>query len=141
MIQVKIKGNLYPAAVNGKMSDKDWDNRESKSITMAGGYADVDPLFVDGMAWSIVQEDSFPVVDEQGEPVLDENGEPVFETRQTEFDNSEFNIRGSLTVHTDGTCTVKMGKPTELEMAYEALSRAVSTAELDAAYMEGVNQA
>jgi hypothetical protein len=26
-----------------------------------------------------------------------------------------------LTVHIDGTCTVKMGKPTDLEDAYEIL--------------------
>ena len=38
----------------------------------------------------------------------------------------------------DGTCTVKMGKLTELE---QALSGAVTTAELDAAYTEGVNEA
>ena len=47
--------------------------------------------------------------------------EPVYETRQEEFDNSEFCIRGDLTVHVDGTCTVKMGKPTDLEDAYEML--------------------
>ena len=28
MIQVKINGNLYPATVAGRMSDKDWDGRD-----------------------------------------------------------------------------------------------------------------
>ena len=71
--------------------------------------------------WSILDDVSVPVLDEQGQPVLDENGAVVFETVQQEYDNSEFYIRGDLTVHTDGTCTVKMGKPTDLEDAYEIL--------------------
>ena len=50
-----------------------------------------------------------------GEPVLDERGEAVFETRQTEFDNSDFCVLGDITVHQDGTCTVKMGKETDEE--------------------------
>ena len=52
---------------------------------------------------------------------IDENNEPTYTTQQTEFDNSEFSIRGDLTVHVDGTCTVHMGKPTDLEDAYEIL--------------------
>jgi hypothetical protein len=138
MIYVKVNSTLYPASVSGKISDKEWDGRESKAITMAGPFAAVDALFPDGTAWSIVNEDTVPVMDEEGSPVLDENGEPTYTTQQTEFDNSEFNIRGDLIVHVDGTCTVKMGKLTELE---QALSGAVTTAELDAAYTEGVNEA
>ena len=138
MIQVKINGNVYPASIAGRMNDKDWDGRESKAITMTGSYATVSALFSDGMSWSIVDEHEEQVYDENGEPVLNESGEPTYETKQTEFDNSEFNIRGDLIVHVDGTCTVKMGKLTELE---QALSGAVTTAELDAAYQEGVNLA
>ena len=44
-----------------------------------------------------------------------ESGEPTYETKQTEFDNSAYNILGDITVHTDGTCTVKMGKETDEE--------------------------
>lgn len=104
MIQVKINGNLYPASVSGRMNDKDWDGRESKSITMTGDYATISALFSDGMAWSIVDEHTEP--DET-------TGEDV--TVQTEFDNSAYNILGNITVHTDGTCTVKMGKETDQE--------------------------
>ena len=115
MIQVKINGNLYPASVSGRMSDRDWGGRASKAITRAGGYAAVSTLFSDGMAWSIVDGQEEPVFSETGEPVLDERGEAVFETRQTEFDNSDFCVLGDITVHQDGTCTVKMGKETDEE--------------------------
>ena len=121
MIYVKVNDALYPASIAGKMSDKEWDGRESKAITLEANFDTADSLFQDGAAWSIVSEDTVPVYSEQGNPVVDETGEPVYETRQEEFDNSEFCIRGDLTVHVDGTCTVKMGKPTDLEDAYEML--------------------
>ena len=63
MIYVKVNNTLYPAGISGKMSDKDWDGRESKAITMTGVLAVVDALFQDGTAWSIVSEDTVPVVD------------------------------------------------------------------------------
>lgn len=121
MIYIKVNNTLYPASIAGKMSNKEWDGRESKAITMTGDYATVSALFPDGAAWSIVNEETVPVTDEQGNPVLDENNEPAYTTQQTEFDNSEFSIRGDLIIHTNGTCTVKMGKPTDLENAYEIL--------------------
>lgn len=133
MFYVKVNSTLYPATVDGKVNDREWDNRESKSITLDGTFATVDALFPDGTAWSIVNMNNVPVFETDAEgnivfnengvptPVLDENGEQVYESQQTEYDNSEFYIRGDLTVHTDGTCTVKMGKPTDLEDAYEIL--------------------
>ena len=115
MIYIKVNDTLYTASIGGKMSDKEWDGRESKAITMTGSYAAVSALFSDGMAWSIVDEHEEQVYDENGEPVLNESGEPTYETKQTEFDNSAYNILGDITVHTDGTCTVKMGKETDEE--------------------------
>lgn len=121
MTYVKISGTLYPASISGRMADEDWDGRESKAITMESDFATVNALFPDGVVWSIVQDIQVPAVDEAGNPALDGEGNPTYTTEQTEFDNSEFSIRGDLTVHVDGTCTVKMGKPTDLEDAYEAL--------------------
>ena len=121
MIYVKVNNTLYPASVAGKMSKQAWEGRESKAVTLKGAFAAIDPLFPDGARWSIVSEDTVPLVDEMGSPVLDDQGEPAYTAVQTEFDNSEFCIRGDLTVHTDGTCTVEMGKPTDLEAAYEML--------------------
>lgn len=121
MIYVKVNNTLYPASIAGKMEDNEWDNRETKEITLCGDFSMVNALFQDNASWSIVIEETVPVLDEQGNPVLDENGEQTYETQRTEFDNSEFCIRGDLTVHVDGTCTVEMGKPTDLEDAYEML--------------------
>lgn len=121
MIYVKVNNTLYPASIAGKMNHKEWDGRESKAITLERAFDIVNTLFPDGAQWSIVSEDTVPVVDEMGNPILGENGEPTYTTEQTEFDNSAFCIRGDLTVHVDGTCTVEMGKPTDLEDAYEML--------------------
>jgi hypothetical protein len=61
---------------------------------------------------------------ENGEPVLDELGNPKVkehETQETEFDNSDYCLAGDITDHRDGRITVKMGKLTELEEAYEMM--------------------
>lgn len=126
MTYVKINETLYPATVSGKTADRDWDNRASKSITVEMDYATANALFTDGLSWSIVQRDEVSVyeTDENGEPVLDENGAPIqtgTETKETEFDNSEYNLAGDLTDHRDGRMTAKMGKLTDLEEAYEIM--------------------
>lgn len=126
MTYIKINGVLYPATISGRVADKDWDNRASKAITLEMGYAEAVELFVDGVAWSIVQREEVPVyqLDESGEHVLGEDGEPIqtgTEMQETEFDNSEFNIAGDITDHRDGTVTAKMGKLTDLEEAYEIM--------------------
>lgn len=121
MIYVKVNNALYPAIIDGKVNNREWDNRESKAITLVCDYETTNALFPDGTTWSIVDEHEVPAVDEQGEPILDENDEPTYTTEQTEFDNGAFSIRGDLTVHVDGTCTVEMGKLTDLEEAYELM--------------------
>ena len=126
MTYVKINETLYPATVSGRTADLDWDNRASKSITVEMDYATANALFVNGLAWSIVQREEVPVyeTDENGEFVLDENGAPIqtgTETKETEFDNSEYNLAGDLTDHRDGRITAKMGKLTDLEEAYEIM--------------------
>ena len=126
MTFIKINDTLYPATISGKVADRDWDNRESKSITLEMDYATANALFVNGLAWSIVQRDEVPVyeMDENGEPIFDENGAPIqtgTEIQETEFDNSEYNLAGDLTDHRDGRITAKMGKLTDLEQAYEIM--------------------
>lgn len=118
MTFVKINETLYPASIDGRIADLEWDGRESKSITLEMDYATAAALFVDGLAWSIVQQNEVPVYEQ------DENGEPVqtgTEMQETEFDNSEYNLAGDLTDHRDGRITVKMGKLTDLEEAYEIM--------------------
>ena len=118
MIFVKINGTRYPATISGKMADKDWDNRSSKSITLEMDYKTASKLFVDGLEWAIVQQEDFPVYQ------TDKSGNTVqtgTEIREDVFDNSEYNLAGDITDHRDGTITVKMGKLTDLEQAYEII--------------------
>ena len=90
-------------------------------------------LLPDNTPWSIVQRD---MVD-----VLDEQGQPTGETKEVvnEYDNSEYRLAGDITDHRDGTVSIKMGKPTQLEMMQAQLANAVTQAELETAYTEGVN--
>lgn len=127
MVYIEINGTRYPATINGKMNDKEFGGRQSKTITLAMDYAAASALFVDGLAWSIVMQPDAYTDPETGEEI----------TPETEvYDNSEFSIAGDITDHRDGTVSVKMGKPTDLEVA---LANAVSEEELTNAYIEGVN--
>lgn len=112
---VEINGNQYPAVITGRLSDKDWDNRESKAIKIEMSYANALALFVDEVAWNIVQD--VEVMHE----VENENGEMIHQTviEQKVYDNSEYSIAGCITDHRDGHVTIKMGKPTANEMLAE----------------------
>ena len=114
MTYIKINETLYPATIGGKMADREWDNRESKSITLEMDYATASALFVDDLAWAIVEQNKVPVYDENGEQI-------GTEMQENEWDNSEYSIAGDLTDHRDGMITAKMGKLTELEEAFEIM--------------------
>lgn len=118
---VKVNGTLYPAAVSGRLADSEWDGRASKAITLEMSYAEANELFVDGVAWSIVEQNEVPTYAEDGSYAYDENGNQIMETQTTEYDNSEYNLAGDITDHRDGTITAKMGKLTDLEEAYEIM--------------------
>lgn len=106
MTYIKINDTLFPALISGRTADRDWDNRESKAITLEMSYADAMATFVDDLDWAIVyQADSY----------VDENGEPVTPKPEV-YDNSEFSIAGSVTDNRDGTVTVKIGKLTEKDI-------------------------
>lgn len=126
MTYIKINDTLYPATISGRVSDNEWDKRESKSITLEMDYETAKSLFVDGAAWSIVQQNEVPVFEqnENGELVLDENGNPIqigTEIKETEWDNSEYDVAGSITDHRNGTITAKMGKITAEEALAELM--------------------
>ena len=127
MTYVKINGTTYPAVINGKHIDREWNDRESKTIILEMAYTDAITIFVDGLVWSIL-------MDAEKEQ---EDGSIV--TVQEEYDNSEYSMAGSITDNRDGTLAVKMGKPTKIEMLESQITGTITEAELDNAYMEGVN--
>lgn len=121
MIYVKVNGTLYPATIDGQMQDYTWDNRESKTITMQGTYDEIVELFGDNAPWSIVMKETVQKRSKDGSLVLDDAGNPVTEEQTSEWDNSEFSMSGPITDNRDGTVSIKMGKPTDLEDAMELL--------------------
>ena len=121
MIYVKVNGTLYPATIDGQMQDYQWDNRESKTITLQGTYDEIVGLFKDGTPWSIVMKEEVQQRNDDGSLVLDKAGNPVTEEQTSEWDNSEFSMSGPITDNRDGTVSIKMGKPTDLEDAMELL--------------------
>lgn len=121
MIYVKVNGTLYPATIDGQMQDYTWDNRETKTITMQGTYDEIVGLFKDGTPWSIVMKEEVQQRNDDGSLVLDKAGNPVTEEQTSEWDNSEFSMSGPITDNRDGTVSIKMGKPTDLEDAMELL--------------------
>ncbi len=127
MTYVKINGITYTAVINGKHIDREWNDRESKTITLEMAYADAIAMFVDGLAWSIVMD----VEKEQ------EDGSTI--TVQEEYDNSDYSMAGSITDNRDGTLAVKMGKPTQIETLESQITGTITEAELNNAYVEGVN--
>ena len=53
MTYIKINEIRYPASIHGYTRDRDWDDRESKAITLAMSYTDAMALFVDDIDWVI----------------------------------------------------------------------------------------
>lgn len=141
MTYIEFNGVRYPATVNGKTVDRDWDGRHSKTITLEMSYADALATFVDGLAWCIVMQDepyteTTEVVDEAGEVEVIET---VVTPDPEYFDNSDFRVAGDIIDHRNGFVSVKMGKQTEVETMRAQLANAVTEDELTAAYVEGVN--
>lgn len=82
--------------------------REWRRITVVGTVDAVKAAFVDGaqyvQAWdsTVTQTDA-------------ETGEPVEVVVEESRDLSDWSVAGEVVDHRDGTCTVLMGKPTEIE--------------------------
>lgn len=124
MIYFKANNTEYPASIAGKVADRDWGGRESKAITLEMEYTIASQIFVDGLSWFIVQRDIVPVYDKDGNPT----GET--EEQVQEWDNSDYNVAGSITDNRNGTCTCKMGKKTQLEAEQELRKDAETAAKI-----------
>ena len=121
MIYVKINDTLYPATITGEMKDWNWGERPSKSITVEMSHVEASALFVDGVAWSMIEQIEVPELktDENGYPVPGENGMFIqigTKIKETEQDFSEYDLAGDLIDHRDGKITAKMGKHTAEEL-------------------------
>lgn len=114
-IYIKVNNTEYPAMVDGNRTDRSWDDRDVKTITLTMTHDQVAALLPDNTPWSIVQRETVDVLDEQGQPT----GET--EERVQEYDNSEYSLAGDITDHRNGTVSIKMGKPTEAENAVGAV--------------------
>lgn len=119
---VEINKIQYPATIAGRIHDENWNDRESKAITLNMSYEDASTIFIDDIEWKIVQDHNelIDVIDE-------ETGNIIQELRNIpqEFDNSDYCIAGDIIDHRNGKVTVKMGKPTAeelLNMIVEGLS-------------------
>lgn len=107
---ILINGTEYPAEkIDATNKNSHWDGRDTAAITLPMTHDQAVGLFVDGLAWSIVQRNVWPVYNNQGQPT----GETTTETQT--FDNSDYSVAGSITDNRDGTVTCMMGKPTETE--------------------------
>ena len=124
MTYFKTNGTEYPASIAGRMADRDWDGRASKSVTLTMTHAAAMQLFVNGLSWSIVQRDTVPVYGTDGNPT----GET--EEQVQEWDNSDFCVAGPITDNRDGTITAKMGKKTEVELLRETSADAEQAAKI-----------
>ena len=117
MTKVKISNAEYDAEIRGQLRDFTWDNRDSKSITLAMDYATAVATFADDVPWSILYQPS-----DYYDPETQQMVTPPVE----EYDNSEYCIAGPITNNRDGTVTVKMGKPT-FEELYNILKEAAES--------------
>ena len=114
----------YPVIeINGMFKNPSWDRRDTKAIHLSMTHAQAVSLFVDGLAWSIKQVNTYPVY-ENGQPT----GETTTETQT--FDNSDYSVAGPITDNRDGTVTVMMGKHTDLEIAIAAKEDAELAAQI-----------
>ena len=125
MTYIKVNNALYPATIDGKIADYEWNRRDTKSITLTMTYAEVLALLPDNTPWSIVQKDVVQKYDENGKLLVDADGNPVTEEITTEFDNSEYTMSGVISDNRNGTVTIKMGKLTEIESILSELESEV----------------
>lgn len=126
MTYIKVNNTLYPARIDGRIGDYEWNRRDTKSITLSMTYAEVLALLPDNTPWSIVQKDTVQKIGEDGQPRVDDSGNPVTEEVTNEYDNSEYNMSGVIRDNRDGTVTIKMGKPTEIENILSELESEVN---------------
>lgn len=126
MTYIKVNNTLYPARIDGRIGDYEWDRRDTKSITLSMTYAEVLALLPDNTPWSIIHEETVQKTGSDGKPMVDDNSNPITEEVTYEYANSEYSMSGVIRDNRDGTVTIKMGKPTEIENILSELESEVN---------------
>ena len=115
------------AVVSPLMSGREW-----RQIAVCGTAEAVKSAFQDGaqyhQAWDSLETVTDP-----------DTGETSTQTVEYTRDLSEWSIAGEVVDHRDGTCTVLMGKPTELELLQAQLAAMPDYAALAEEVRNGVN--
>lgn len=106
-MEIKIQNKKYTAKIVGRTRDNDWSFRASKEITLTMDYDTAAATFMDDVPWSTIY---------QGQDYYDPEKQEMVTPEPVETDCSAYSILGDITVHRDGTVTVKMGKPTAEEL-------------------------
>lgn len=114
-MKINILGLLIDAQIVSRIRDNMWSFRESKEITLTMDYETAIATFTDDVPWSTIY---------QGTEYYDPEKQQMVMPKPVETDCSDYCILGDITVHRDGTVTVKMGKPTAEEL-YNILKEAV----------------
>lgn len=108
---VRVNNQIIPATIAGRLKDKDWNDRPSKSIHLNLSYDEVKNLFQDDVKWEIGQEIELPTLS------IEDDELTTIKNKIIDFyDNSEYSIVGDIILHADGTTTIKMGCPTSEEL-------------------------
>ena len=106
---IKINSINYPAEIYGHVRDTAWDGRESKVIILGMTIEEALALFTDNVQWAIVY----------GTQVIPQD---------------EFIIAGPITDNRNGTVSVRMGKPTAVEVSSVITGEQIANIDMATAY-------
>ena len=103
---LKANNTETPCEAAEHYRDSAW-GRPTCTVTIKASTAEIAALLPSNAPWSLIER----------EDVLDELGAPTGQTVDHERDMSDYSLSGDITDHRDGTVSIKMGKPTEVESA------------------------
>lgn len=86
----------------------EWNDRDTKAITLQMSAQDIQELFVDDINWGIRTDFE-----------MNEGDQVVIQSNYT--DCSEYSVSGPIIDHRDSFCTIWMGKPTDMEILIETI--------------------
>ena len=116
---LKANNTETPCEAAEHYRDSAW-GRPTCTVTIKASAAEIAALLPNNAPWSLSER----------EDVLDENGMLTGQTVDHERDMSEYSLSGDITDHRDGTVSIKMGKPTEVETLRAQLEDAEHAAKI-----------